>query len=506
MASPNQNVEAESLQRIRTVSALKPGARVYVCGICGTGMAAVAELLKQKGFAVAGSDKSFYPPMGDVVRGITSEIYEGYDAKHLDPRPDLVVIGNSIRRDNPEAERVLAEQIPYAAMPEVFAALLIGTRKECPTSVVVSGTHGKTTTTAMIAALLECAGRKPGFFIGGAPKNFSSGIRTVATDIPEQKRAVVLEGDEYDSAFFLKRAKFHSYRPDIAVVTSIEFDHADIYQSIEDIEQEFTEFVRRVPKTGVILVADDGERLQKLTQTWHSDSQIVAPICSYGRNANNACRLLKREATPFGQVVSAVVNGKEMHLETEMLGEHNALNVLATAAVGELLGLSVDEIAGGVRSYQGVKRRQQIIAEAKGITIIEDFAHHPTAVKLTLEGLKERFPKRRLIAVFEPRSNTSRRAFFQNEYAASFAAAGIALILKVDAAGSYSAFQDTITSLDVEKLVNDIKVSGPTAFALNSVDEILVKLSEIISEGDIIVVMSNGDFGGLPKDLPTLLR
>ena len=246
--------EGESENRIKLAATFRPGAHVHFIGICGSGMAQAAVLMKDLGYKVTGSDKAFYPPMGDVVKATAEQIYEGYSAGNLNGKPDLVVIGNNISPNNPEAESVFAQGLSYCSMPELFAAFLIGKRDFCPTSIVVSGTHGKTTTSCAIATFFDVAGFRPGYFVGGVPLNLPSGIRKVNTNIPLSKRVVVLEGDEYDSAFFAKWAKFHSYRPDILVVTSLEFDHADIYDSIEEIELEFDRVARKVPASGTILI------------------------------------------------------------------------------------------------------------------------------------------------------------------------------------------------------------------------------------------------------------
>ena len=506
--SPSRELDAASIARSKAVALLPAGSHIHISGVCGTGTASVLTLLKSLGYRVTGSDKAFYPPMGDVVRKEADKVFEGYSADNLSPRPALVVIGNALSRSNPEVEYVLANDIPFASMPEVFSALLIGSRDDCPTSVVVSGTHGKTTTSAAAAALFESAGRKPGFFVGGMPKNFSTSIRPVDKSIAAPLRVVVLEGDEYDSAFFAKYSKFHSYRPDIALVTSLEFDHADIYNSIEEIENEFTKFVARVPKTGAILVADSGEHLEPLTAAWEKSKEISARILRYGEKPSSQFRLLKREIVNTKSAVQALqfnLDGKELRCETQLSGAQNAWNLLAVAAIGRLCGLNDEQIKKGIADFSGVLRRQNVIADKNGILVIEDFAHHPTAVQLTLEGLKEQFPGRRLIAVFEPRSNTSRRNFFQDAYAKSFGAADEVIIRKVADPGGYSGTSSEVVALDVDKIVSELQANRKAAAALASIDEIVAKLATNAKRGDLIVLMSNGDFGNLPKLLPAAL-
>jgi UDP-N-acetylmuramate: L-alanyl-gamma-D-glutamyl-meso-diaminopimelate ligase len=504
------SVELASEQRIKQVSALIPGASIYIIGICGTGMGAVASLLKQLGFKVSGSDKAFYPPMGDFVRKTADKIFESYNAENLNSKPDLVVIGNSVSKDNPEVVRVLAEKIPYASMPEVFSALLIGTREHCPTSIVISGTHGKTTTSALVATMFDSAGRKPGYFIGGIPKNLSSGIRPVDLSIAQEKRVVVLEGDEYDSAFFAKWAKFQSYRPDILAITSLEFDHADIYRNIEEIEEQFLKVILSMPKESLVLICDEGEGLQKFAKTLSADSQIKAQISFYGENETSEFYLIKRAPTSKGGQDLEFQLGKEkLSFTTKLSGKFNALNLLVGAAVGKLCELKPEEIKVGLSEFEGVLRRQNVIFDKNEITLIEDFAHHPTAVSATITGIKESYPARRLIAVFEPRSNTSRRAFFQDDYAKSFNDADLVVIKDVEQVVGYSKFGETADGLDVKKLVTEIgnkKGLPESSFYFSDVPQIKDFLFKGLKAGDVILLMSNGDFGGLPQILSSELK
>jgi UDP-N-acetylmuramate: L-alanyl-gamma-D-glutamyl-meso-diaminopimelate ligase len=506
---PSREFDQSSLERICRVAGLEPGSHIHISGVCGTGTASVLTLLKQLGFFVTGSDKAFYPPMGDVVRTEADRVYEGYRSDNLEPRPDLVVIGNSLSRNNPEVEYVLEQDIPFASMPEVFAALLIGRREDCPTSIVVSGTHGKTTTTAAMATVLDNAGLKPGYFIGGIPKNLPGSIRPVDMTIPAHSRCVVLEGDEYDSAFFSKYSKFHSYRPDIALITSLEFDHADIYNSVEEIQAEFSKFVARVPAAGFVIVNDSGEYLRPLAECWRSDPAIKAPVLFYGEHVDSDFRLLSRRSLhheePFLQQLEFNLQGRNLSCKTQLSGPQNALNLLAVAAIAHLFGLAPEQISQGISAFAGVLRRQNVLGEVRGRLLIEDFAHHPTAVQLTLQGLKEAYPGRRIIAVFEPRSNTSRRAFFQEQYGRSFEAADVILIRQVQDASGYSNTAAPIVALDVNKLVSELRAVGKNAETVDTVDSIIERLQQLSAEGDVIVLMSNGDFGGLPQKLPLSL-
>ena len=503
-----------SLSRAEAVRMLKPGSHIHISGVCGTGMASVLQLLKQRGFYVTGSDKAFYPPMGEVVRSTADKVYESYSADNLAKRPDMVVIGNSLSRGNPEIEYVLESNLPFASMPEVFNALLIGTREECRTSVVVSGTHGKTTTTSAIATMFDRAGWKPGYFVGGIPNDLPSSIRPPDPSIAPEKRVVVLEGDEYDSAFFSKFSKFHSYRPDILVITSIEFDHADIFESVEQIDAEFFKVATRVPEGGLILVCHEDEHLRELSQSWIGSPEIKAEIQFYGSSPGLSHRIMFRHSVahdggtasrPAGQTLRFSIEGQTVELHTSLTGTHNAWNLLAAAAVGARLGLTPAEISSALQKFSGALRRQTVIFDAAGIKIIEDFAHHPTAVKATLEGIREAYPGRRIVAAFEPRSNTSRRSFFQESYAASFGAADSALIVEVEQAGGYSGTAGPVVALDVKRLTREIGATGTDAHCFNGIAALQTYLVENLKAGDIAVLMSNGDFGGLVQTLPVEL-
>jgi UDP-N-acetylmuramate: L-alanyl-gamma-D-glutamyl-meso-diaminopimelate ligase len=497
------NQSEEGVQkRQAALRALNPGDHVYVAGICGTGTAAVASLLKMLGFKVSGSDKAFYPPMGDVVRAVADNIFEGYSADNLNERPDLVVIGNSLSKDHPEYQRVLADGIPYASMPEVLGELLVGSREDCKNSVVIAGTHGKTTTSAAMSVLLENAQRKPGYFVGGYVDELEGGIRPWSAEQPASERVVVLEGDEYDSACFAKWSKFHSYRPDFLVITSLEVDHADIFASIDDIVDEFEALVRSMPASAHVLICDQYQINQDLAVKWQQDSSVLCEVSLYGRDEKSKFRLKNRESGQGKQKLELELAGKKITVLTSLSGEHNALNLTAISSVACLLGLSESEIIQGVASFSGVKRRQQKVFDNEKIVVIEDFAHHPTAVDLTLAGLKELWPERRLVAVFEPRSNTSRRSFFQEAYAKSFSAADLVLIKSVAEDSGYSKSGEDIVALDTDQLVLDIKSNtGIEAQAISEIDSMTEELVSLKKEGDLIVLMSNGDFGGIKDKL-----
>ncbi len=496
-----------SLARIAELSKVKSGALVHIIGICGTGTAAVASLLKQRGFRVQGSDKSFYPPMGEFVRGISQRVFEGYSASNLSDRPDVVIIGNSVSRGNEEVEAALKLGVPYASMPEALRAFLIGDYKFCETSIVVAGTHGKTTTSALIATLLDRSGLEPGYFIGGIVPELSGNIRPASSRLPSKKRTVVLEGDEYDSAFFAKWPKFHSYRADLLVVTSLEFDHGDIYDSLDQIEAEFTRLVMSVPPTGAVFVCDEGGKLSEVLKLWRESETLVAKLYTYGTREKADFRLVERKSVtgsdgqPPHQSLRVRIGGEELELHTRLSGLHNALNVVAAAAVGVRIGLSHAELASALAAFEGVLRRQQILTTINDIVVIEDFAHHPTAILATLKGIRETYPTRRLVAVYEPRSNTGRRDYFQKEYASSFAPADLSVILEVKDAGGYSKSDQPITALNVGKIISELHSQKKNAESKSDVPSLEEFLLAELKSGDVVVIMSNGDFGGLMKNL-----
>lgn len=508
--APSKEEKLASKKRADFLKNLPAGSHVHIIGVCGTGTSGLANLLSQRGFKVSGSDQSFYPPIGDIVKSYCNKVFTSYSKSNLDPKPDLVVIGNSARKDNEEVCYVFEENLPYVSMPEAFSAILIGDRETCPTSVVVCGTHGKTTTTTSIAYVLESLGLKPGYFIGGVPNDLSSGISGVDMALPLQDRVVVLEGDEYDSACFAKWAKFHSYRPDILIIGSLEFDHADIYSSIEEIASEFSEVAKEVPESGVILISDMYPTLLDLAKKWQADSEIKAKIVFYGKSSFSEYRLLKREQGEEQQHIEFELDSKKYSFDTSLLAEYNALNLLACYSVCDLLfkrgvSLDLDNVRSSLREFKGVKRRQSLIAKSKNnILLFEDFAHHPTAVSQTLEAFKERFLGRRIIALFEPRSNTSRRKIFQSSYAESLAKADMLMILEPELQAMYSKDNKKIEVLDIEELKKETSLNASKEFFVSSfrdVDKLIECLMSRAREGDVIVLMSNGSFGGAVKEL-----
>ncbi len=496
--------EEEIAKRKKSLESLKPPASIYISGICGTATASLAYLLKDLGFKISGSDRAFYPPMGDVIRAVTNDLFEGFSETNFSNRPDFVVVGNTVSFDNPEAEFIRENNIPYASLPEMLEHFLIGSRDECPTSIVCAGTHGKTTTSAAVASVFETAGLEPGFFIGGVVDGLPRQIRKVSDKAPFEKRVVILEGDEYDSAYFAKWSKFHTYRPDILIVTSLEFDHADIYESIEDIKDEFTAVVSKLPESGTILLWDGSEELRNLAEFWDQHEKTTADIQFYGEDADSTYRLVSRAQKGSSQELELDLAGEAVQLETKLSGSHNALNLLAVSAASQIVGLSSSEIVEGVAQFQGVRRRQQVIFDQDEIKVIEDFAHHPTAVRLTLDGIKESHPGKNIIVLFEPRSNTSRRSIFQEDYAKSFSSANQVLIKTIEQVGGYSKYQTDVEKFDEKKLATDLNSAGIMAEVFSDVDLLLSELQ--LKKDDLVLIMSNGAFAGLPEKLVGILK
>jgi UDP-N-acetylmuramate: L-alanyl-gamma-D-glutamyl-meso-diaminopimelate ligase len=457
---------------------------IHLLGICGTGMAALAGILKEQGYLVTGSDEHAYPPMSTFLEGLGIKVLNGYQPENLEPVPDLVVVGNVIRRENPEAQAVLARNLPRLSLPEALNRFLVGDRQ----SIVVAGTHGKSTTTALIAWLLQATGRDPGFMVGGIARNFNSNYRT------GQGGYVVLEGDEYDTAFFDKRPKFLHFRPRLAVLTSIEYDHADIYPDLERVIQAFQGFVQQVGEGGTLLAWGDAALVRQVC------GQAAGKLQYYGLKEDATWRALEIAPGAGGMDFTVLREGRRWgRFFTPLLGTHNVLNSLAAvAALGEL-GEEPEPLQKTLASFQGVKRRLEAAGEYRGVLVLEDFAHHPTAVAVTLEAVRQGYPHRRLVAIFEPRTNTSRRRVFQEPYAQAFKDADLILVReppdlwKVEPEEQFSSPQ----------LIADLKARGQEAYYYPDTDLLLTGLLEKLRPGDVALIMSNGDFDHL---LPRLLK
>jgi len=470
------------------ISKILPPANVYLMGICGTGMASLAGLLRQLGFNVRGSDTQAYPPMGELLKRLQIPVSIGYKPENLFPRPDLVVIGNVIRRDNPEAQYVIENDIPYLSFPQAISSFFLRDKM----SLVVAGTHGKTTTSSLLLSALEATGLEPGFMIGGVVKKHGCGFRLGDASY------FILEGDEYDTAFFDKQPKFMHYRPFGAILTSIEFDHADIYPDIDAIVKAFRRFVRLIPEDGVLVACSDWAHVKGLL------GEARCRVITYGMNEDAAWRLTGiRDSGKNGSMsFDFLYNGTMGSCEILLPGRHNALNSLAVIALCDAIGVDCKIAKQGLGAAQGVKRRQEVRGEIDGVLVIDDFAHHPTAVRETIAALKARYAGRRLIVVFEPRTNTSRRNIFQDDYAKSFAGADWALIREVP--DPEKVMPDERFSS--ERLADDLCKQGVSAICLPDATAIINILAKDCRSGDVVAVFSNGAFEGIHDRLLEILR
>ena len=463
---------------------MREGQRIHFIGICGTAMATVAALLKQRGHDVRGSDQNVYPPMSDFLAAEGIRIMSGFSAEHITADVDLVVIGNAISRGNPELEAVLERKTRHCSLPEVVRErFLWGSR-----SIVLAGTHGKTTTTSLTGWLLSCGGLDPTVLVGGIALNFGNGGSSYRLG---SGRDVVIEGDEYDSAFFDKTAKFLKYLPDIAVINNIEFDHADIYADLDAVRLAFRRLANLVPGNGLLLLGADSGHAADLRP------HAVSPVETFGTgdgaawqasdisHAEGVTRFRVRyKGDAFGQ------------FESPLLGIHNVRNALAAIAVGNRVGLGASQLAGGLKSFKGIKRRLETVGVRRDVTVLDDFAHHPTAVRETLAALRTGYSSRRLWAVFEPRSASSCRRIFQDDFATAFGAADEVVI-----AGVFRSSLPEAERLSPERLVADLRGQGQRARHIAGVEDIVRTIVSEHRAGDIVVLMSNGGFGGIIQKL-----
>lgn len=460
---------------------------IHILGICGTAMAALAGMLKQSGYQVSGSDANVYPPMSDFLEQMQVKVFSGYKPENLHPQADLVIVGNVISRPNPEAQELARLRLPYLSMPQALARFYISGKK----SLVVAGTHGKTTTSSMLASALHTVGGDPGFMIGGILQQFGSNYRIGAGP------CFITEGDEYDTAFFDKQSKFFHYRPDIAVITSVEFDHADIFDDLEQIKRSFRKFVAMLPETGLIIAHTDDANVADVV------GEAPCTVESYGLNPDSDWYVAQPSFTSRGSAFELCYRDSPFAtLSIPQSGFYNCLNAAAVAAVMHHLGYTPSSLRQGLAEFKGVKRRQEIRGQVNGITVIDDFAHHPTAVRGTLQGLKAAHPDHRLVAIFEPRTNTSRRAIFQQEYVSSFGAADLSLIREV-ARDKPVDGEDMFSSA---RLAEDLQKKGLSARAFSDTGQIIDHVAAIARPGDIIAVLSNGGFDNIHERLLAVLE
>ena len=462
--------------------------RFHFIGICGTAMATLAAMLKARGHDVQGSDHAVYPPMSDFLARESIRVLDGYRAEHITPEIDVVVVGNAISRGNAELEEVLDRKIRFVSLPEAIRDHFLWQSR----SIVIAGTHGKTTTTALTGWLLTAAGQDPSVLIGGIALNFDGSYRLGSG------RDFVIEGDEYDSAFFDKTAKFLKYLPDIAVIGNLEYDHADIYPDMESLRTAFRRLIALVPRSGHVLIGADSPEAAQLA------AGVRSGVATFGVDADADWRATAivpadgrmqfdvwRGGQPFGQFVSP------LH------GVHNVRNALAAIAAAHATGVSAETLARGLASFQSVRRRLELRGEASGVSVFDDFAHHPTAILETLRAVRWSYPDRRIWAIFEPRSATSCRRIFQNDFVMAFDESG------ADEVVLAAVFRSTLPAderLDVEAVVRDLQRRGRKARLVPTADEIVETVAGEAREGDLVIVMSNGGFDNIHQKLLTALE
>ncbi|HYA95294.1 MAG TPA: UDP-N-acetylmuramate:L-alanyl-gamma-D-glutamyl-meso-diaminopimelate ligase [Terriglobales bacterium] len=460
---------------------------VHLIGICGTAMASLAGMLKQRGLRVTGSDAAAYPPMSGFLAALGIPVAQPYAEANLKPRPDMVVVGNAISRGNPELEYVLDERILMRSMPQVLQEYFLRARQP----IVIAGTHGKTTTTSMLAWIFETAGLKPSFLVGGIAENFNSSFAV------RQGRHFIIEGDEYDTAFFDKGPKFLHYMPDSAILTSVEFDHADIYPDLEAVKTAFKRLVNLVPRRGLLVAWDGSPSVDECI------SRAFCRVERYGLSERADWQVRELRFEP-GRTTWAVFRGGERWADFEfpLAGEYNVLNATAAAAMASGYGIAPETVLTALITFKSVKRRLEVKAAVNGITIIDDFAHHPTAIAGTLRALRTAYPGRRLWVLFEPRSNTLRRKVFESNLIDSLALADQVVI-----AGVYRA--DAIPEaqrLSVAAVVNGLLQAGKPARELPDADAIVAAIAPELRRGDVVAILSNGGFGGIYDKLPQRLN
>ncbi len=473
----------------------------HLIGICGTAMASLAGMLQARGHKVTGSDQNVYPPMSTQLESLGIEIMQGYRSENTDLERDVTVIGNTIMRGNPELEEVLNRKLLYRSQAETVREEFIRGRR----SLVIAGTHGKTTTTSIAAWVCEVGGLDPSFLVGGVVQNFGQSFRVTDSD------CFVIEGDEYDTAFFDKKPKFMSYLPDIAIVGNIEFDHADIYKDIDAIKWQFSRLMNLVPGNGRLICGIDSPVVCEVLD--QMKGKLFTTVETFGLSADAKWQARNIEFTSDGTRFEVYKNADDQRstnvdqpwatFTTTMIGEFNVRNCLAVIIAADAWGISQAKIQEAFDTFKSVKRRMEVRGVERGVTVIDDFAHHPTAVDETLKALRQRYPDNRLIAVFEPRSRSSRLSVFESRYKEAFVHADQVIIAGVFNPEDAKNYGDV---LDVPKLVADIAATGKDACTLADADAIVEHLAPVMRDGDVVAVMSNGGFGGIHEKLLAVMR
>ena len=454
----------------------------HFIGICGTAMGSVAAALQNRGYTITGSDQNVYPPMSDFLIKNNINVSVGHDENNIPDKVDLVVIGNAMSRGNVEVESVLNRKIPYTSLPELIKRYFLQGKR----NIVITGTHGKTTTSSIIAHLLNDNGLNPNLMIGGIPLDIGEGGRFTESEF------FVIEGDEYDTAFFDKRSKFVHYMPEIVVVNNIEFDHADIFNNIEEIKLSFKRMLNIVPENGIVFVNGDDNDAVEVTENCR------APVIKVGANDDCDFKIENLNLESFNSSFSIKDNSYQLPMD----GEFNVRNAAMAIAVSDFLNIDQQNIIESVSKFSGIARRQELRGEEKNVKVIDDFGHHPTAIAATIGALKQRYPDSKIWAIFEPRSNTSRRNLLQSELEDSLSQADGVIISEVPNPEKVPDGE----LLDVESVIENLSSRGKEAFIGLSPDDIVNKLIPLTSSGDTIVVLSNGGFGGIHEKLLEALK
>ncbi|MEM9446473.1 MAG: UDP-N-acetylmuramate:L-alanyl-gamma-D-glutamyl-meso-diaminopimelate ligase [Verrucomicrobiota bacterium] len=450
---------------------------IHLIGICGTAMGSVAVMLQEQGYKITGSDANIYPPMSTFLESNKVQLMEGYREENLSHRPDLVIVGNAISRGNPELEAVLNQHLFYLSLPETLRLFLLSKTK----NLVVTGTHGKTTTTSLLAWIFEHCGKNPSYLIGGVPKNLPQGCKN------QNGPFWILEGDEYDTCFFDKRSKFLHYLPELVILNNLEFDHADIFNSLEDIKATFSRLIHIVPQNGIVVANADDKNVKDVLRNAKSE------VISVGFSSESNHQITGSQVTSNGTIFQFM--GESFFLP--MYGSHNVHNACMAITAANVYDIKLTMIAQALTQFKGIKRRMEVRGEARDIIIIDDFAHHPTAIQETLSALKAKYPNRRLCALFEPRSNTTRRANFQDQLPEALALAdyiGIGEVSRLDQLPREN-------RLDPKKVVSDLLEAGKTSYYEPDVSIMIDRLTRELRAADVLVVLSNGSFGGLIQTL-----
>ena len=456
--------------------------KIHLIAVCGTGMGALASMLKDMGFEVTGSDRKIYPPMSSFLAKKGIKIADGFDEKNISSDTDLVVVGNAVSKDNIEVIETDKIGLYFCSMPQALNRFIAADKKP----VIIAGTHGKTTTSSILAWILYKARLDPTFMIGGLLENFDSNYRL------GKGRHIIIEGDEYDTAFFDKGPKFLHYDPYIAVLTSVEFDHADIFKDMNHVKKTFDRFISSIAQKSTLVAFDGDKNVEELI------SGKKCKVERYGQDMDSTWRILNISTDPPWTFFEVLKQGSAFGtFKTNLIGMHNLLNILSTIAVADLLNIPCEVIAGALETFKGIERRQEVRGIKRGITVMDDFAHHPTAVKETISAARPFYTGGRIVAVFEPRTNSSMRKVFQNIYPSSFESADLIcirkppLLEKIPHAERFSS----------EKLVSDLKNKGKDAYFFSNTDSIIDFLVDRAKPGDLILIMSNGGFDNIHDKL-----